>query len=496
MTTDPRAPGDPGDPGAGGAVPGSDRPEPSVPPVGYGPSGPADGQERWSDDAPRRRGRAGRVASGVLVVGVLLAGTVLVADRFTDRDSPTPPAATSSDPAAAPVRTDAEQERLAAMDALLLRRSGALLARDRDAWLGTVDPQATDFAQRQAAFFDNAAEVPFSVVRMEYGGVGPALAPERSAQVGPGAWVARVSFVYQIAGADVADVRRDRYLTFVQRDQEWFVADDADGSRTVDLWDLGHVTARRGERSLVLGTGDPALLDDLVARSDRAARQVDAVWGEQWPRTVVVLVPADQSQMAALLNRPDEVGLDQIAAVTTGAVGQTSGPAADRVIVNPAGFARLRDVGPDVVLAHEMTHVAVRARGPGQGPLWVSEGFADYVAYDGRELSRRQVAGDVLDLVAAGTGPTALPTDADFDPRNGTIAPAYSSSWLAIDLMARTFGEEAVLAFVHAQVGTFTADGVAGEEPVAVEQAFLSATGTELASFQASWLAYLDDLAD
>jgi hypothetical protein len=219
------------------------------------------------------------------------------------------------------------------------------------------------------------------------------------------------------------------------------------------------------------------------------------VWGEGWPRTVVVLVPADQSQMAALLNRPDEVGLDQIAAVTTGAVGQSSGPAADRVIVNPAGFARLRDVGPDVVLAHEMTHVAVRARGPGQGPLWVSEGFADFVAYDGRDLSRRQVAGDVLDLVAAGTGPTALPTDADFDPRNGEIAPAYSSSWLAVELMARTFGEEAVLAFVHSQVGTFTADGVAGEAPVAVEQAFLAATGTELAAFQQTWLGYLDELA-
>jgi hypothetical protein len=476
VTTDPRAPGEPGASG-----------DPGSPPPGH---------EGWEPQPRRRaRGGAGRVLTGLLVTGVLVAGTVLVADRLGAREA-VPPPASSSDPAAAPVRTDAEQERLAGMDALLLRRSGALLARDRGAWLGTVDPQAAEFAQRQAAFFDNAAEVPFSVVRMEYGGVGPTLAPERAAEVGPGAWVARVSFVYQIDGADVADVRRDRYLTFVQRDQEWFVADDADGSRTVDLWDLGHVTARRGERSLVLGTGDPALLDDLVARSDRAARQVDRVWGERWPRTVVVLVPADQAQMAALLSRPDEIGLDQIAAVTTGAVGQTSGPAADRVIVNPAGFARLRDVGPDVVLSHEMTHVATRARGPGQGPLWVSEGFADYVAYDGRDLSRRQVAGDVLDLVREGAGPTALPTDADFDPRGGEIAPAYSSSWLAVDLMERTFGEEAVLAFVHAQVGTFTADGVAGVEPVAVEQAFLAATGTELAAFEDTWLDYLDDLAD
>jgi hypothetical protein len=496
VTTEPPAPADGPRPED---LPGSSPfDEPGAPAHGVPDPVPGAASATGSDAGPdtrRRRGLrpGGLVAVALVAAGAVLGGALVTRDLGPD-DAPVP---STSSTVAAPVRPDEGQVRLDAMDELLLARSAALLARDRDAWLATVDPASTDFATRQAAFFDNLAEVPLTDVRMEYAGDGPALSAQRAAEVGPGAWVARVSFVYRVAEADIADVRRDRYLTFVERPGGWLVADDTDGGKNIDLWDLGPVTAVRGERSLVLGTGgDAALLTDLAARSDAAARAVDEVWGTGWPRTAVVLVPADQAQMAALLNRADETGLDQIAAVTTGEVGEASGPAADRIIVNPAGFARLRDVGPDVVLTHEMTHVAVRARGPGQGPLWVSEGFADYVAYAGRDLSRRQVAGDVLDLVDAGAGPTALPTDADFDPRQGDIAPAYSSSWLAIEMIGRTYGRDALLAFVHAQVGTYIADGVSGQDPVPVEQAARDHLGTELATVEAQWLDDLQELAD
>ncbi len=504
MTTEPPAPAD--GPAPGEHLPGSAGPA-TVPAVSSAPAAPAVSSAPAAPAAPHERLRRTRtrraVFAAVAAAAVVAAGAVAITG---DAEPPVVPTASSSssDPVAAPVRTDtgpdarpdADRLRLEAVDDLLLSRSAALLARNREDWTATVDPASADFAARQAAVFDNLADVPFDSVRIEYAGEGPALSVQRAAEVGPGAWVARVSFVYRLADADVADIRRDSYLTFVRRGDRWLVADDADGGKNIDLWDLGPVGVVRGERSLVLGTGDRALLTDLAERADRAAVAVDAVWGTGWPRTAVVVVPADQAQMAALLNRPDENGLDQIAAVTTGEVAQASGPAADRIIVNPAGFARLHDVGPDVVLTHEMVHVAVRARGPGQGPLWVSEGFADYVAYAGRDLSRRQVAGDVLDRVEAGTGPTTLPTDADFDPRQGDIAPAYSSSWLAIDLVERTYGRETMLAFVDLQVGTFTADGVQGRSPVPVEEAARSVLDIELATFQTEWLAYLEDLAE
>ncbi len=431
------------------------------------------------------------VGAGALLAGALLTQEVLPAGEDT------PPPAPASSSAAAPVRApDFDQARLDAMHELLRQRGTALQDRDRALWVGTADPTALDYVARHAAVFDNLERVPLESVRFEFAGEGPLLSAERVAEVGPGAWVARVVMVYRLADADVADVRRERYLTLVERAGSWFVADDTDGAQDLDLWDLGPVAVVRGDRSLVLGTVEEPKLQDIATRTDSAARRVDTVWGSDWARTVVVQVPRDQSQMAALLNRTDETGLEQIAAVTTGEVGQTNGPAADRVIVNPAGFARLQDSGPDVVLTHEITHVATRAQGPGQVPLWVSEGFADYVAYHGMGLSRRQVAADVLDQVARGNGPTALPSDPDFDPANGLIAPSYSASWLAFDLIARDHGQDKAVAFYRTQAGVFSGGRTeAVPAPLSSEEAFRTVLRTDQASFQALWLEHLESLA-
>src|SRR5680860_619227 len=54
-----------------------------------------------------------------------------------------------------------------------------MLARDREAWLATVDPASTDFADNQGAVFDNLAQVPLEVWRYEFAGEGPGLAADR-----------------------------------------------------------------------------------------------------------------------------------------------------------------------------------------------------------------------------------------------------------------------------------------------------------------------------
>lgn len=450
---------------------------------------------------PRRssaRSRLLMVLGAVVTVAVVVAGIALVRGDLPVRDpgaSVGPTSPTDTDTAAAPNRTvDPETARLDGLDALLVARAGALLSRDRAQWLGTVDAQSTEFAARQAAVFDNLAEVPFSSIRFEFGGNGPSLAAGRSAEVGPDAWVARVVTVYRLADADDADVRREQYLTIVNRDDSWLVADDADGGSSANIWDLGPVNVVRGDRTLVLGTADVEMLDEIAALGDDAALEVDELWGVQWPRTVVVLVPRDQKEMAALLMRADDTGLDQIAAVTTGEVGWDQEPSADRVIVNPSGFGQLEALGRDVVLTHEFTHVATRATGSSQVPIWLSEGFADYVAYQQTDLSRRQIAGDVLDLVAQGDGPTALATQADFDPATGDIAPAYSSSWLAADMIAREWSQDDLIALYRAVEGV-RAEGETARSPLPVEQAMPTVLGITLADFERRWLDYLSELA-
>ncbi|WP_344749472.1 hypothetical protein [Streptosporangium vulgare] len=77
-------------------------------------------------------------------------------------------------------------------------------------------------------------------------------------------------------------------------------------------------------------------------------------------------------------------GTDAEAAALAGA-GSTRGLAAmatrDRVIVLPSGYARLTETGRDVVITHELAHVATGATRGGRVPMWLSEGFADYAGY-------------------------------------------------------------------------------------------------------------------
>ena len=184
--------------------------------------------------------------------------------------------------------------------------------------------------------------------------------------------------------------------------------------------------------------------------------------------------------------------------------GSDTGPAgADRVLVNPAGMSRLGAVGRRVVVTHEMTHAAIRASTLRPVPVWLSEGMADYVGYQGVELTRQEIAADVLALVRKGAGPTHLPTNEDFDPARTTIAPAYSSSWLACSLIADTYGVKKLVATYRQAAGgealvpgAQAPAGAADVDPaVATDRAFRSVLGTSTQQFTVTWRAYLSRLA-
>jgi hypothetical protein len=372
-----------------------------------------------------------------------------------------------------------------ALDELLEARSAAVRHGDAAAWKATVDPLSGEFARQQAAVFANLEAVPFADWRYEYAGDGAELPVERAAELGPDAWVARTVLVYRLAGAGTGDVRREQDLTLVRRGERWLVASATDRGSAPELWDLGPVHVVRGERSLVLGTADRGALKRFAAEADEAAAHVEKLWPRRWRPRVVVLVPRSQAEMARVLRREDEAGLDQIAAVTTGDVDQDHRPtAADRVVVNPAGFDRLGELGRQVVLRHEITHVATRATTTRDVPIWLSEGFADYVAYRDSGVSRAVVAQDVLERVRAGHPPAELPVQADFDPARGDIAPAYAASWVATDLVERRWGEPALMALF-----TAVADGSTTQE------AFPRVLGVDQAAFTQQWRDYLVELA-
>jgi hypothetical protein len=357
------------------------------------------------------------------------------------------------------VAPEVTAQQLAALNGVLGRRAAALLRRDRAGWQAAVNPDGRSLRVRQGAEFDRITALP--LVRWQYRvtGLAPSPAPD-------GRYLARVELAYRLAG-DSRDVRRARKVIVRPQGGSWYLesetpATDADR----ELWDLAPLNVALGNRSVaVILDGAPSVASSsvsspvsspvsstLAARADTAARAVDAVWGSSWPRTVVVVLPSDLTQMAAILGRTGSRGLDRLAAVTSGPLDRgRTGPdvvvgAADRVVLNPVMWARLTETGRQVVLTHELTHVATRATTSATPPAWLDEGFAGYVGYQGSGLADVEIAADALAEVRAGRMPTELPGDDRFDPAHGDPSPAYAQAWTACDLVVRRVGISGLVA--------------------------------------------------
>ena len=178
----------------------------------------------------------------------------------------------------------------------------------------------------------------------------------------------------------------------------------------------------------------------------------------------MVLVPKSLEEMAGLLGAPAS-GYRGIAAVTTGESRRRAAKApADRIIVNPDAYGVLGDFGKQVVLTHETTHVATRAHTTAATPLWLSEGYADWVGYRGTGRTPAEAAPELRRAVAEGRAPAALPADSDFGFSGdaGKLAQAYESGWMACRLIADHWGEARLDAFYRAVGRTREAGGGGG----------------------------------
>lgn len=293
---------------------------------------------------------------------------------------------------------------------------------------------------------------------------------------------------YRVAGYDKAPVDARRTLTLGRTaDGKWYVTADRPAVQAgQQLWDQGPVTAVKGTHSLVLGTGrTAAALRPYATLADRAVPAVSRAWGTDWTRHVVVLVPHSLQGMAGLLGSPAS-NYRGIAAVTTGEAGGSGRAPADRVVVNPEAYAVLGDLGKQVVLTHETTHVATRAQTTAATPLWLSEGYADWIGYLGTGRTPTEAAPELTRAVQDGHPPTALPTDKDFgftsDPAE--LARAYEGGWLACRMIADHWGTARLDAFYRA-VGAH--DRRAG----AVEGALKKVLGTTPEAFTAQWREYV-----
>lgn len=354
---------------------------------------------------------------------------------------------------------------------VLDRRAAAVLDRDEPAY------RATGQSATSVAEFGNLRDVPLAA--WSYRVTGFHRSGDRA--------TADAELSYRVEGYDTAPVTAARDLSLTRSGGKWYVVSDEPAKDASEqLWEQGAVTVLRGEHSLVMGVGQSdERLRDYADIADRAVPAVSQAWGTDWSAHVVVLVPKSLEGMAGLLGAAAS-GYQGIAAVTTGEAGASAKAPADRIIVNPDAYGVLGDFGKQVVLTHETTHVATRTHTTAATPLWLSEGYADWVGYLGSGRTAAQVAPELERAVVDGHVPAALPVDADFGFTGdaGKLAQAYEGGWMACRLIADRWGEVRLNDF-------YRAVGEHEKRSGAVEAALRDVLRTTPEAFTELWRDYL-----
>jgi hypothetical protein len=200
-----------------------------------------------------------------------------------------------------------------------------------------------------------------------------------------------------------------------------------------------------------------------------------------WRAGLVVEVPATAGDLARALGA-GEAEYAGVAAVTASPDGSLTPGAPLHVFVNPEVLGTLEARGAQVVMSHEATHVATRAP-LSTLPLWLLEGFADYVALRAVPLPLSTTAAQVIAQVREEGVPATLPGPTEFDPTASHLGAAYEAAWLACVVLADRGGEQALVDFYRA------ADR--GGVVTALRRAF----GWSLGRLTEVWRARLRDVA-
>jgi hypothetical protein len=247
------------------------------------------------------------------------------------------------------------------------------------------------------------------------------------------------------------------------------------------LWLAGELVGSPGARCLGLDTDSGSIGCERLARvaeTDLAAvLPAGSRDGDWW-----VVLPGTAALSSALLGR-GPAGLGNVAAVTTTLDASGSAEAPQVVVLNPEVMRALRPDARQLVLSHEATHAATGAAAVDL-PLWVAEGFADYVALRAGRVPVERAASQVLASVRQAGPPRRLPSDEDFSGDRAGLGQTYEAAWLVFRLLGDRYGDDAVVAFYE--------EVLAGSP---VERALEEHVGLSRAELTAAWQSDLTELA-
>jgi hypothetical protein len=394
-----------------------------------------------------------------------------------------PGSATAPGAQAAPLSPQAQVSRL------LDKRAQALLRHDKAAFLATVDRRRTTFYRAQSALFDRMATVPFTAfsyaVPDPLQDVGSDKARRRYSPTVVSMFPIEASFGFR--GQDSSPFLARYYYTFAITDAGWRIAGQDDVPTPlrsdVEIWDAGGVQTVASPRTLVVfHPGDAGLARRLLTVAERGYAQVAASWSGKWDHKVVILVPRDQREAQRLVSSRN---LTDVAAVTSSAV--EAGPLhrvlGNRIIVNTSLIEGYRTLDLQVVLTHEMTHVATRSAGVGV-PLYLVEGFADYTALRPLDASVRVTRPSLALAVRANRFSGRLPSRGALTGNDAALAYDEASTFCL--WVESTYGESKLQAF-YRSFGDLTNEASRQEEDVR----FRRVLGISRATAERNWASFV-----
>jgi hypothetical protein len=260
-----------------------------------------------------------------------------------------------------------------------------------------------------------------------------------------GAWSGVVEMTWRFRGFDRAPARADVVVRFVPDDGVLAIAGFG-GVRSSEgrmpLWLRGELAVARSEDYLVLVDGEQREAEEVAERVAKGIPVVRKVL-HGWRSPVVVEVPESAADLDEGLGAAPGTYAG-IAAVTAGVGTDTGLDAPVHVFVNPEVTDGLRRAGAQVVMSHELVHVATDAVRRPVEP-WLLEGFADYVALRDTRLPDRVTLGRAIEAARRDGVPEALPTAADFDTRAEDLQARYEEAWLACRIIAERLGERGLV---------------------------------------------------
>ena len=393
-----------------------------------------------------------RLLAGVAALALAASGAV-VAVRFRDGEAPPGDSAVAAvatrptSPAPGELAPAEELARKQAIDALLARRSAAVLKGDVRGFLASVDPKQAELVARERLLFVNLRKFGFSSLKYFTADAFRPV-PGLVAKFGPTTFSTRVMMRYQLVGLDPQPVQTDLGYTFVQRGTAWVLVDDTGTDENLSRdghqqpWDFDEVqVVRRGTVVVVVDKKEASLGTKVAQVAEKAVKSVRKHWARPWNGAVLLVAMPQERVMSTIWTAGTGDGWTIAAKAVTLYQGEQLGkpvgpPIGSRIVVNPALRKRLdKDL-----LVHEMTHVATATLGI-YTPIWMVEGMAEYVRCRSIEDDPHWSVDPYRKRVKSAYLPklTALPDTTVFDANADR---AYGTSWWIVEYLANKLGEK------------------------------------------------------